>query len=126
MTVFEPKYPFSGLYTTEAISLSHTICLNVLDLKNYLNVWTKNIFNPKLRFSYFLFLGNLAILYKYASYNAGTQGPSQEILKGLLNPALFKRVSQIVLMTNILMKIKLMSITDNKCKTLFHQYSYDF
>ena len=33
---------------------------------------------------------------------------------------------QFVLMTNIWLKFKFMSITDSKCKTMFHQYSYGF
>ena len=36
LTVFKPKYPFSGLYKTDAILLSHTSCLNTDSLKSYL------------------------------------------------------------------------------------------
>ena len=36
MIVFEPKYPFRGLYKTDAIPLGHTACLNIEGLKSYL------------------------------------------------------------------------------------------
>ena len=43
-----------------------------------------------------------------------------------LNSALIERDFQMVQMTNIWLEFKFMSIPDRKCKTLFHQYSYDF
>ena len=34
LAVFEPKYPFIGLYKTDAIPLSHTAFLNIVRLKS--------------------------------------------------------------------------------------------
>ena len=34
--VFEQKYPFSGVFKTNAIPLSHTACLNIEGSKSYL------------------------------------------------------------------------------------------
>ena len=43
-----------------------------------------------------------------------------------VNPALFERNFQIVFMKNIWLKSNVISITDSKWQTVFHQYSYDF